>query len=55
MKEAGFDWDADKLDRFIASPDAVVSGNSMKPYGGLASADDRVKIIAYLQSSAAGR
>ena len=55
MKEAGFAWDADKLDRFMATLDAVVSGNSMKPYGGLASADDRAKIIAYLQSGAAGR
>jgi cytochrome c len=55
MKEADFVWDADKLDRFMANPDAVVSGNSMKPYGGLASADDRAKIIAFLQSGAAGQ
>jgi cytochrome c len=55
MKEAGFAWDADKLDRFMANPDAVVSGNSMKPYGGLASADDRAKIVAYLQSATAGQ
>jgi cytochrome c len=55
MKEAGFAWDADKLDRFMATPDAVVSGNTMKPYSGLASADDRAKIIAYLQSGAAGQ
>jgi cytochrome c len=55
MKEAGFAWDADKLNRFMATPDAVVSGNTMKPYSGLASADDRAKIIAYLQSGAAGQ
>ena len=55
MKEAGFAWDADKLDRFMTNPDAVVSGNSMKPYGGLASADDRAKIIAFLQSGTAGQ
>jgi len=48
MKEAGFVWDEEKLDRFIANPDAVVPGNSMKPYGGLASGDDRKKIIAFL-------
>jgi len=54
MKEADFAWDADKLDRFMANPDAVVSGNSMKPFGGLASAEDRARIIAYLQSGAAG-
>ena len=35
MKEAGFIWDEEKLDRFIANPDEVVPGNSMKPYGGL--------------------
>jgi cytochrome c len=55
MKEAGFVWDADKLDRFMANADSVVSGNSMKPFGGVASADDRAKIIAYLQSGAAGQ
>jgi cytochrome c len=53
MKEADFVWDADKLDRFIANPDAIVSGNNMKPFSGLASADDRAKIIALLQSAAA--
>lgn len=53
MKEAGFVWDADKLDRFIATPDAIVSGNNMKPFSGVASADDRAKIIAFLQSASA--
>jgi cytochrome c len=53
MKQAGFVWDADKLDRFIANPDAIVSGNNMKPFSGLASADDRAKIIAFLQSASA--
>jgi cytochrome c len=48
MKEAGFVWDEEKLDRFIANPDQVVPGNNMKPYGGLPSSDDRKKIIAFL-------
>ena len=48
MKEAGFVWDEEKLDQFIANPDQVVPGNSMKPYGGLSSSDDRKKIIAFL-------
>ena len=48
MKEAGFVWDEEKLDRFMANPDAVVPGNNMKPYGGLASGEDRKKIIAFL-------
>ena len=52
MKGADFVWDKEKLDRFIAKPDEVVPGNSMKPYGGLASPEDRTKIIAFLQSPA---
>jgi cytochrome c len=52
MKGADFVWDKEKLDSFIAKPDEVVPGNSMKPYGGLASPEDRTKIIAFLQSPA---
>jgi len=48
MKEAGFIWDEEKLDRFMANPDEVVPGNNMKPYGGLSSSEDRKKIIAFL-------
>jgi cytochrome c len=48
MKEANFVWDEAKLDRFIASPDEVVPGNKMKPYGGLANKEDRAKIVAFL-------
>jgi cytochrome c len=50
MKGADFVWDKEKLDSFIAKPDEVVPGNNMKPYGGLASAEDRSKLIAFLQS-----
>jgi cytochrome c len=50
MKGADFVWDTGKLDSFIAKPDEVVPGNNMKPYGGLASAEDRTKLIAFLQS-----
>ena len=50
MKGADFVWDKDKLDRFIAKPDEVVPGNNMKPYGGLTSAEDRAKVIAFLES-----
>ena len=49
MKGADFVWDKEKVERFIANPE-VVPGNSMKPYGGLASAEDRSKLIAFLQS-----
>jgi len=50
MKGADLVWDKATLDRFIANPDQVVSGNNMKPYGGLASAEERAKIIAYLEA-----
>jgi cytochrome c len=49
MKDAGLTWDEATLDRFIKSPDDVVRGNNMKPYGGITSADERAKIIAYLR------
>ena len=51
MKEADFVWNEEKLDRFIANPDEVIPGNNMKPYGGLASREDRAKIIAFLAQS----
>jgi cytochrome c len=51
MKEAGFVWDQDKLARFLAKPDEVVSGNKMQPYGGI-SKDQAAMVIAYLQSVA---
>jgi len=55
MKSAGFVWDEEKLTRFIANPDETVPGNNMKPYGGLASADDRAKILAFLRSLTTGK
>jgi cytochrome c len=55
MKDADFVWDEDKLDHFIAHPDEVVPNNNMKPYGGVASADERAKIIVFLRSMTTGR
>jgi cytochrome c len=55
LKGADFVWDEAKLERFIANPDELVPGNSMKPYGGLASTDDRARVISFLLSVAAGR
>jgi cytochrome c len=55
MKGAGFVWDEEKLEHFIASSDEVVPGNNMKPYSGLASTDDRTKVIAFLRSVSTGR
>jgi cytochrome c len=54
MKGAGFDWDEQKLERFIENPEEVVPGNNMKPYGGLASADERKKVVAFLRSITTG-
>jgi|SRR5580704_9441433 cytochrome c len=50
MKGADFVWDEEKLDRFIASPEQLVPGNNMKPFSGLASPQDRAKLIAFLFS-----
>lgn len=55
MKDADLVWDKATLDRFIANPDQVVPGHNMKPYGGIASAEDRAKIVAYLEASGAGK
>lgn len=51
MKGADFVWDTATLDRYLSNPDQVVPGNNMKPYGGLASADERAKIIAFLEAN----
>ncbi|WP_426412675.1 c-type cytochrome [Bradyrhizobium ganzhouense] len=50
MRDSDFIWDEAKLARFIANPDEVVPGNKMAPYGGLASVEDRKKIVRFLQS-----
>ncbi|HXH46198.1 MAG TPA: c-type cytochrome [Bradyrhizobium sp.] len=50
MKEAGFNWDQDKLTRFMVRPDEVVSGHKMQPYGGI-SAEEAAKVVAYLQAA----
>jgi cytochrome c len=50
MRDSDFIWDEAKIARFIANPDDVVPGNKMAPYGGLASVEDRKKIVHFLQS-----
>jgi cytochrome c len=50
LKGSGIVWDEANLDRFIENPDAVVPGNNMKPYTGIASPEERATIIAYLQA-----
>ncbi|HWM27566.1 MAG TPA: c-type cytochrome [Woeseiaceae bacterium] len=48
MKSSGIVWDAATLDRFIQNPDSVVSGNNMKPFGGVSDAAIRESIVSYL-------
>ena len=51
LKDSGVTWDEPALDKWIADPDAVISGNQMSPpYGGITDAETRKKIIAYLKS-----
>jgi cytochrome c len=50
MQSAGIVWSEENLDRFIASPDAVVHGNAMKPYGGIDDAKQRAEIVGYLKT-----
>lgn len=50
MKQSGITWDAATLDKFIASPDTVVQGNNMKPFGGIDDPKQREEIVTYLQS-----
>jgi cytochrome c len=51
MKRGDVVWDEATLDRFIANPEAVAPGNRMKPFGGMASTEERSKLIAYLKSA----
>ncbi len=50
MKQADLVWDAGTLDRFLARPDEVVPGNSMRPFGGVPDAEERARIIAHLRT-----
>ena len=54
MKASGIVWDARNLDRFLASPLAVVPGTSMT-YDGVPDARDRADLIAYLAAANRGQ
>ena len=47
IKRSGIAWMPETLDKFITDPQAMVPGNRM-PYAGMAGADDRADLIAYL-------
>jgi cytochrome c len=50
MKQSGITWDEATLDQFIADPEQVVHGNTMKPYGGITDAAQRKLIVDFLKS-----
>jgi cytochrome c len=50
MKRSGIIWTAETLDKYIADPQALIPANRM-PYAGMATADDRADLIAYLQKA----
>ncbi len=49
MKNAGWTWDADHLDKWITNPRAVLPGTKMT-YVGMANEKDRIDLIAYLKT-----
>ena len=51
MAGSGIVWDDATLDRFIEDPEAVVPGHNMKPYTGLASPEERARLIAFLKQA----
>lgn len=54
MKQANFVWSPEILNKYIASPKAVVPGNRM-PFAGLKSEKDRNDLVAFLQELASGK
>ncbi len=52
MKQGDIVWDEKNLEKFIANPEAVVPGNGMKPYSGLAEAHVRAKIVDFIKACA---
>jgi cytochrome c len=49
VKAAGFTWDADHLDKWIANPREFIPGTKMS-FIGLKDPKDRIDVIAYLKA-----
>jgi cytochrome c len=49
LKALGFTWDADKINKWISNPRAMVPGTKMT-YVGMESAKDRTDLVAYLKT-----
>lgn len=54
LRASGVTWDADALDAWLRNPAALVPGNLMT-FRGIADADVRADLIAYLRAAAEGR
>jgi cytochrome c len=52
LASQSFDWDRERLDRWLASPGKMLPGNAMA-FAGIANADDRTALIAYLEVATA--
>jgi cytochrome c len=51
MRRSGLVWDEETLETFIENPEAVVPGNSMKPYTSVVSPEMRAAIIDHLKAN----
>ncbi|MES2185689.1 MAG: c-type cytochrome [Pseudomonadota bacterium] len=49
MKNTAYNWDAAKLEAYIANPQTAIPGNVM-PFSGLPDAKQRTDLVAYVQS-----
>ena len=49
MKRAHVSWTPEELDKYIASPQGTIPGNTM-PFAGLSDAGQRTALIAYLST-----
>jgi cytochrome c len=50
MKTAGFVWSEEKLDKFLADPNATIPGTLMVSAGKLEGSSERQNLIAFLVS-----
>ncbi len=48
LREAGFDWDAERLDHWLENPREFLKGNKMS-FAGIRDAEDRRDVIAFLK------
>lgn len=51
LRNSGIVWNEETLNKFIANPDALISGNNMKPFAGITDEAERKEIVDYLKSA----